>query len=347
MFGIPVPTPVEGPVTDSELRAAPVPVSGPLTDTELRATPVDVAGTVATGGLTDAELRASPVPVNVGNFPATAKTVSTQVVGGDIGIVVNSVIHGLTTGGGGGYVDVKVTPSGALAVDATVNGSVTANAGTNLNTSALSLETTQTTVASEIGATNESAAATDTSTSGLNGLIKRLLTRFTTFLALLPASLGQKTSANSLAVVVASDQPALAVSGTITASGTVNNIPNRPSQGAGRTSVLFNASAQTGDATLYSVTGGKTFYLTTLVLSAFNTSSTGAGNLQLKDGGAGGTLKAPFIMPTAGVGALLAAQPLLPGSITFQEPIPFTTNVFMDVVGGTITYSVTGVGYEE
>jgi len=88
------------------------------------------------------------------------KTLGTQVVSTDSGLVVNAVMHGLTTGGGGGYVDVKVTPSGALTVDATVdsttqrstlkisqlpsitiaNTAFTANAGTNLNTSLLALE---------------------------------------------------------------------------------------------------------------------------------------------------------------------------------------------------------------
>lgn len=40
-----------------------------------------------------------------------------------------------------------------------------------------------------VGATNEAAAGTDTATSGLNGLFKRLLQRFTAFLALIPAAL--------------------------------------------------------------------------------------------------------------------------------------------------------------
>lgn len=58
-------------------------------------------------------------------------------------VATSAVIHGLTTGGGGGYVDVKVTPSGALTVESTI--------------------------------------------------------------AQLPSTLGQKTTANSLAVVPASD----------------------------------------------------------------------------------------------------------------------------------------------
>ncbi len=49
------------------------PVSGPLTDAELRATPVPVSGTVATGGLTDTQLRATPVPVS-GTVTANAGT---------------------------------------------------------------------------------------------------------------------------------------------------------------------------------------------------------------------------------------------------------------------------------
>jgi len=41
-------------------------------------------------------------------------------------IVTRSVITGVTTGGGGGYVNVKVNPSGALVTDSTVSGTVAA-----------------------------------------------------------------------------------------------------------------------------------------------------------------------------------------------------------------------------
>lgn len=44
----------------------------------------------------------------------------------------------------------------------------------------------QTTVITEIGATNEAAAGTDTATSGLNGLTKRILQKLTSLIALLP-----------------------------------------------------------------------------------------------------------------------------------------------------------------
>jgi hypothetical protein len=53
-----------------------------------------------------------------GTITADIKTLGTQLVSADNGIIVNAVMHGLTTGGGGGYVDVKVNPSGSLVVDA-------------------------------------------------------------------------------------------------------------------------------------------------------------------------------------------------------------------------------------
>jgi len=57
---------------------------------------------------------------------ATVKDIGTQITTNDNGLVTNAVIHGLTTGGGGGYVDVKVNPSGALTVDSTISGTVVA-----------------------------------------------------------------------------------------------------------------------------------------------------------------------------------------------------------------------------
>jgi hypothetical protein len=129
-----------------------------------------------------------------GGLASSVKVISVGPVGSDNGLVANAVIYGLTTGGGGGYVEVKVNPSGSLVADvsgstvsatqgtspwvsnvsqfggsnvvtgtgasgagiprvtvsndsnilATQSGgwTVTANAGTNLNTSLLQLDTT-------------------------------------------------------------------------------------------------------------------------------------------------------------------------------------------------------------
>lgn len=48
----------------------------------------------------------------------TVKQLGTQVVSTDQGLVTNTVMHGLTSAGGGSYVDVKVDPSGALVTTA-------------------------------------------------------------------------------------------------------------------------------------------------------------------------------------------------------------------------------------
>lgn len=67
----------------------------------------------------------SPLTTKISNGTITAeiKPLGTQVANADNGIVTNSVIHGLSSGGGGSYIDVKVNPSGALTVEASVTSS--------------------------------------------------------------------------------------------------------------------------------------------------------------------------------------------------------------------------------
>lgn len=57
-----------------------------------------------------------------------------------------------------------------------------------------------------LGALTEAAPASDTASSGLNGRLQRIAQRITSFIALLPASLGTKASSASLAVTLASDE---------------------------------------------------------------------------------------------------------------------------------------------
>jgi hypothetical protein len=76
----------------------------------------------------------------------------------------------------------------------------------------------------KIGALTETAPATDTASSGLNGRLQRIAQRLTSLIALLPTSLGQTTKANSLSVALASNQDALPItdnSGSLTVDGTV------------------------------------------------------------------------------------------------------------------------------
>ncbi len=62
-----------------------------------------------------------------------------------------------------------------------------------------------------VGAVTETAPASDTASSGLNGRLQRIAQRLTSLIAQLPATLGQKASSASLAVVIASDQSAVTV----------------------------------------------------------------------------------------------------------------------------------------
>jgi len=92
--------------------------------------------------------------------------------------------------------------------------------------------------------TNTSAPASDTAAASLNGRLVRLAQQFTTLLSLLPASLGQKTSAASLPVVIASNQPSQPV-----------------------TMTPITLSSVSGDQTIVSPTAGKALRIYSIVLS--------------------------------------------------------------------------------
>jgi hypothetical protein len=81
--------------------------------------------------------------------------------------------------------DVDVLSLPALPTGTNSIGQVTANAGTNLNTSALALETTQSAGNVLIGAVTETAPASDTASSGLNGRLQRVAQRITSLITAL------------------------------------------------------------------------------------------------------------------------------------------------------------------
>ncbi len=67
-----------------------------------------------------------------------------------------------------------------------------------------------------IGAVTETAPATDTASSGLNGRLQRIAQRLTSLIALYPSSIGQKAKTTSLAVTLASDEDLLTNVGGLT-----------------------------------------------------------------------------------------------------------------------------------
>lgn len=134
----------------------------------------------------------------------------------------------------------------ALPVSQSGSWTVTANAGTNLNTSALALETTQSAQNTLIGAVTESAPATDTASSGLNGRLQRIAQRITSLIALIPTSLGQKTMANSFAVVLASDQSSIPVSASIASISSSTASLSNVSASATNVTLLSSNSSRKG-----------------------------------------------------------------------------------------------------
>lgn len=62
-----------------------------------------------------------------------------------------------------------------------------------------------------LGAVTETAPATDTASSGLNGRLQRIAQRVTSLIALIPTALGQAAMAASLPVVIASNQSTISV----------------------------------------------------------------------------------------------------------------------------------------
>lgn len=241
-----------------------VAVTGPLTDVQLRATAVPVSlssttitGSVAvTGPLTDTQLRATPVPVS--------GTVST-----------------------GGLTDTQLR---ATAVP--VSGTVTANAGTNLNTSALNLETTQTAMSAK-----------------------------------LPATIGQKAMAASLAVVLASDQSSVPVAATLTAEttkviGTVNI-------SAGQTVTATFAAKTVSTAPVY------TDYTSTSVTTAAYTqlvASTSAAITHLSIFDSSGQA---MILATGAAASEVIKLYIPPGGGEFDLAIPISTRISIKALTAT------------
>ena len=115
---------------------------------------------------------------------------SIKVIGADSAGVEQTPVHSTSHGGlhtnlrnnsgteiGTSGSPLRVDPTGTTTQP--INGTVTANAGTNLNTSALALETTQVTQSTRIGDLTETAPGTDTASSGLNGRLQRIAQRLT------------------------------------------------------------------------------------------------------------------------------------------------------------------------
>jgi hypothetical protein len=114
-------------------------------------------------------------------------------------------------------------------------------------------QSTQITVANltntRVGDVAETAPASDTASSGLNGRLQRISQRLTSLIAHLPSSLGIKTAANSLSVAPASDavfrvvQSAVSALSTATIQRAANTTPYSIGDSYGGRGVFTNVGS--------------------------------------------------------------------------------------------------------
>lgn len=131
-------------------------------------------------------------------------------------------------------------------------------------------------------------------------------------------------------------------------SGTYNSLQvatgARPSQLPGRTPVTVLVDNITAPALLYTVTSGKTYYVTDILLTIANSASA-TGRLEIYDDTtATGLPVLPINAADPGSGG---DDSLTTIAHSFSEPMPFTTGVFFDEAAGTLVMSGTLMGYEE
>lgn len=122
------------------------------------------------------------------------------------------------------------------------------------------------------------------------------------------------------------------------------SVPDRPSQASNRIYTEGNVDAITASAVVYTISEGKTLYTTSWGGTIHNTSTLAMGHVRLRDGGANGTIIASWALPTAVAGAV---APLHRIQTSMFEPKQFSTDVYLEVVGGTITVCFQFTGYEE
>lgn len=127
------------------------------------------------------------------------------------------------------------------------------------------------------GGLTEAAPATDTASSGLNGRLQRIAQRMTSFIALLPSSIGQKAKAASLAVTLASDEDDVNVNLSTLISGedqTTNRMLTEQRFNYGR--VTADGSIKSGEGFVHTVTFSATGAVTAGVITLYdNTAESG------------------------------------------------------------------------
>ncbi|MEE9471283.1 MAG: hypothetical protein V3W32_06140 [Gemmatimonadota bacterium] len=141
----------------------------------------------------------------------------------------------------------------------------------------------------------------------------------------------------------------VSVAPTTNAAGTFQNLHvvsgARPSQIPGRTPVRIVVNHETAPVSVYTVTAGKTLYITDMVLTIEN-SAAGSGALDIYDDTAAPLtdLVLPLNVADPGSGGDSAIDVI---TLSYSEPVAFVNGVFFDESAGTLDMSGVLLGYEE
>jgi len=140
----------------------------------------------------------------------------------------------------------------------------------------------------------------------------------------------------------------VSVAPTTNAAGTFQNLQvvsgSRPSQLPGREPVTVLADNATAPTLLYTVTVGKTLYITDLLLTIVNTGGL-TGRLEIYD--ALSAVGSPILPINAADPGSGGDDTLTTVTHTFAEPLAFSTGVYFDEAASTLIMSGTLIGYEE
>lgn len=151
-----------------------------------------------------------------------------------------------------------------------------------------------------VGAVTETAPGSDTASSGLNGRLQRIAQRLTSIIALLPSVIGQRTKADSLSTVIASDQMVSTTPLISDPAFPVRIIPWQPATYAA-SGLGFVPPAAATDIAILSGSGSKTIRVTRVRVSGSTTSGSAikvSFNLVKRSTAAsGGTSTTPLVAP--------------------------------------------------
>lgn len=207
--------------------------------------------------MADKNLAEGKVLVDLGGGVFAEKVVAVNLAGTDI------------SGGGGGGGAATIADGADINAGALADAAATAG-GTG------SLSAKLRAISRDTGALTETAPASDTASSGLNGRLQRIAQRLTSLIALLPAALGQGTMAQSLRVVLASDQSALAVTSTPLAGGATTAASTQTITTGGTAQNAFAANASRRKLIVQNLE------TEVMYVNVTGTASAGVGSLALK-----------------------------------------------------------------